>query len=208
MKRAIALVVTVLTACAFTIVMITGWSVGRGIGVAGAASGPAVATATSTTPHMYLVINTPAMLGGDENTGPALVPSAFTLPANTVVAVTIVNFDGATALPPGAKQFATASGVSGAVTTQALDAVHPNLLTAATSANSLNPVTGISHTFTIAALGLNVPLAPNSRTTFTFTTGPAGVYQWRCMDPCGNGPAGWGAAMSTEGFMQGKVTFG
>lgn len=209
MKRVVAFIAIILGAFVFASVMITGWSVGRGAGVAEARSGQPAALAAGTTlpPHLYLSIETPGMLGGTEETGPAYVPSAFTLPANTDVIVTVTNFDGATALPAASVQFAKASGVKGSVTTQVLDAVHPNATAATRSGMALDPKTGVAHTFTIAKLGFNVPIAPLSRTTFTFHTGAAGVYQWRCMDPCGSGSAGWGAAMNADGFMQGKVTF-
>ena len=67
------------------------------------------------------------------------------------------------------------------VTAQVLHAVHPNATAATRSGMTLDPTTGVSHTFTIAKLGLNVPIAPLSRTTFTFHTGAAGVYDWRCV---------------------------
>ncbi|HUE61324.1 MAG TPA: hypothetical protein VMO88_17275 [Acidimicrobiales bacterium] len=57
-----------------------------------------------------------------------------------------------------------------------------------------------------AKLHLNVPIAPKSRTTFTFQTGSAGTYDWQCMDPCGTDPAGWGGAMATTGYMRGTLT--
>ena len=204
MKKGLTLVGALLTAIIWVTVMIVGWSVGRGAAPSAQLAGVVVNPAAN---HYYISIDTPAMLGGDEATGPAYVPSAMTLPANTDVTVTITNFDGATALPSGSEQYAKATGIKGSLTIEAIDTVHPNATGAVTTATSLDPATGMSHTFTIAKLGLNVPLAPQSSTTFTFHTGAAGVYDWRCMDPCGSGPAGWGAAMSNDGFMQGKVTF-
>lgn len=208
MKRAAALIAAILGTVTFVTVAIIGWSVGRGVGVAEArpASPAAVSAGTTLLPHLYLTIDTPAMLGGTETTGPAYLPSAFTLPANSDVVVTIVNFDGATPLPANAVQFAKAYGLKGTVTTQALDPVHPNAHAVTHSGMTLDPANGVSHTFTIAKLGINIPVAPLSRTTFTVHTGAAGVYQWRCMDPCGSGPAGWGAAMSSVGFMEGELT--
>jgi len=71
---------------------------------------------------------------------------------------------------------------------------------------ALNPDSEVSHTFTIAALGLNVPIAPMSVTTVRFHTGLHGTYEWRCMDPCGAGEAGWDGAMSRKTYMVGTVT--
>jgi hypothetical protein len=72
-------------------------------------------------------------------------------------------------------------------------------------ASSLNPDTGVSHTFTIARLGVNVAIAPHAVTTFRFHTGNAGTYDWRCMDPCGSGAIGWGGAMAAKGYMEGSI---
>lgn len=201
MKRGIALAGAMGTAFIFVIVMIVGWSVGRGMGAASAPPRVQLA-ATTATPHYYLTIDTPNMLASD--VGPAYVPSAFTLPANTDVTITIVNFDDATALPA---QFAQATGIEGALSIQTLDPQLPNAAGTTHAATSLDPATGVSHTFTIPKLGLNVPVAPKSITTFTFHTGAAGTYDWHCYDPCGTGPGGWGGAMSAPGYMFGTVTF-
>jgi hypothetical protein len=164
------------------------------------------AARTATAPlHQTLVIATPDMLGSEDQ--PAYMPSSLTLPANSTVQITVVNFDDATALPPGSEQFATATGVIGPLRIQALDPTKPNDTSAAvTTATSLDPQKGVSHTFTIAKLGINVPIAPKSKVTFTIHTGKAGTYTWQCMDPCGTGPSGWGGAMSAEGFMRGTLT--
>jgi hypothetical protein len=154
--------------------------------------------------HETLVIATPDMLGSKEM--PAYIPAALTLPANTTVTVTIVNFDDATALPRGSEQYATARGVIGPLSIQQLDAANPNADAPATTATALDPEAGVSHTFTISKLGINVPVAPKSKTTFTFRTGRAGTYDWQCFDPCGTDPAGWGGAMATTGFMRGVLT--
>ena len=83
----------------------------------------------------------------------------------------------------------------------------------------------IGHTFTIPELGLSVPLPGIAATaanpcsvapcgpsydhhtiTFTFRTGPAGVYTWQCFVPCGLGYlAGFGGPMSTFGYMNGVL---
>jgi hypothetical protein len=72
---------------------------------------------------------------------------------------------------------------------------------------TIGPPQGVSHTFTILALGINVPLAAHARTSFTIHTGAPGKYAWRCFDPCGADPMGWGTAMAARsGFMEGTVT--
>ena len=77
---------------------------------------------------------------------------------------------------------------------------------AAKTFSALDPAI-VSHTLTIAALGINIPIPAHSRTTFTIHTGGAGTFAWRCMDPCGADPAGWGTAMAAKsGFMEGTLT--
>lgn len=85
----------------------------------------------------------------------------------------------------------------------------PVVITIVNYDTGANPVPGLpantSHTFTIASLGLNVPVpaapADNqpSVTTFDFTFQP-GHYTWVCLAPCDP------IAMETPGYMIGSVT--
>lgn len=178
---------------------------GWGMGIA---ASPVAATAhvSGAVPHYTLSIDTPDMLGGTEGTGPAYVPSNISLPANTTVEISIVNFDDATPLNAASTKYAKAYGIIGSLAVSRLNSVNPNARGPVQHLTSLDPATQVSHTFTVAALGLNVPVAPHSVTTFTFHTGLAGTYEWRCMDPCGGGPSGWGAAMANKGYMVGSLT--
>jgi hypothetical protein len=75
-----------------------------------------------------------------------------------------------------------------------------------TTISALDP-NAVSHTFTIQALGINVPIAAHARETFTIHTGAPGTYSWRCFDPCGAGTDGWGTAMAAKsGYMEGTLT--
>ncbi len=56
----------------------------------------------------------------------------------------------------------------------------------------------IGHTFTVTELGLNIPLAPSTVTTFTYTFTKPGVYQYVCLTPCGPG-------MGLMGYMSGYL---
>ena len=56
----------------------------------------------------------------------------------------------------------------------------------------------ISHTFTIAALNLNIPIPPDTVVTFTYTFSTPGVYEYVCETPCGPG-------MGLVGYMNGYV---
>ena len=85
-----------------------------------------------------------------------------------------------------------------------------------------NSGNGIAHTFSIPALGINVPLygnngnanlcgtapcttsSPNKVIRFSFTTPGPGNYRWQCFVPCGLGFLfGNGGPMSTLGYMGG-----
>jgi hypothetical protein len=155
---------------------------------------------------LNLTIVTGDMIGHTEY--PAYVPSSFSLPANSTVVVTITNFDDATPLAKGMERYATVSGTVGAtMAVTPIDVRSPN-----SSSGPLRVLTGldpaaVSHTFTIPALGINVPVAAHARTVFTIHTGAPGTYFWRCFDPCGAGGTGWGTAMAAKsGFMEGTLT--
>ena len=69
----------------------------------------------------------------------------------------------------------------------------------------------ISHTFTVPALGLNLPIpaAPEGRTvtvSATIKVTKAGAFNWQCFAPCGSGSSGWGGAMVTNGWMKGTIS--
>lgn len=75
------------------------------------------------------------------------------------------------------------------------------------------PADKIAHAFTIPQLNVNVPLPGDSMKgkdfnteTFSFRTGAAGTYVFRCFDPCGTGPMGMMGPMMTQGYMIGTLT--
>ena len=137
--------------------------------------------------------------------------TTYVLPANTLVHVTIFNYDGASGLRN--PWFGQATGTVGGVvslngkTTKAID---PD---------------DASHVFSIPAIGLAVPLegvpdnaknpcsnAPcslsynHTTTTFTFRTPGKGLYRWQCFVPCAAGYiAGFGGPMQTVGYMDGFI---
>jgi hypothetical protein len=185
--------------------VITAGVLGWGLGIGAHTVASAATPASTAAPRYVLSIDTPSMLN-DNPVGPAYVPSNFEWPANTTIEVSIVNFDDATPLSAGARQYATATGVIGAISVRRLDLGNPNSIGPTTQATALDPGSGVSHTFTIAGLGVNVPVAPHAVTTFRFHTGPRGTYDWRCMDPCGGGVVGWNGAMAAKGYMEGSVT--
>jgi hypothetical protein len=203
-KSAVAGLTAIVAAIIFVVVGIIGWSVGRGAVVASVGA-VAVQVQTTVPTHVYLTVATPDMLKTD--VGPAVLPSAATVPANSDVIVTILNFDGATPLTGAYTKFATAAGIEGKFTVVAVNTANPNGPSTAPARTlaAVDPAI-VSHTFTIPSLHLNVPLLASSRTTFTFHTGAAGTFEWHCQDPCGTGPAGWSGAMSVQGYMGGELT--
>ncbi len=137
--------------------------------------------------------------------------TVWTLPANTLVHVTIYNFDGKSGLRN--PFLAQARGLVGG--TFGLDGKPTQVI---------NP-DDASHTFAIPQLGVIVPImgvadnapkpcdvAPcamsNAHTTITFTfrTGKKGHYRWQCFVPCAAGFVyGFGGPMQTVGYMDGYV---
>ncbi len=168
-----------------------------------ASATPTTAAATvATTTHMTIDILS-AKPGGPANNWPAYMATSSTaLPANTVVTVTIRNFDlGDDTLAPGSPLLSVQGTTNGAATMDgksytSLDAKH------------------IAHTFTIPQLNLNIPIsgdpvgkANNVTVSFSFRTPQkAGTYTFQCFVPCGTGSNGFGGPMATAGYMRGTIT--
>jgi hypothetical protein len=136
--------------------------------------------------------------------------TVFDVPAHSLVHVTILNFDGASALRnPFLSQV---QGTVGAV--MRINGGKPT--------DVINP-DDASHTFTVPQMGVSVPLkgvgdnAPNQcaempcslkkahqTITFTIRTGKPGRIRWQCFVPCAAGFIdGFGGPMQTIGYMDG-----
>jgi hypothetical protein len=137
--------------------------------------------------------------------------TAFELPANSTIHVTIYQFDTQTGLrnPFLGKPQGLVGG------TMTVDGQPVSVLDPAEAA----------HTFTIPDLGVSVPLkgildsAPHqcavapcstdkahTTTEFTIRTGAPGTFRWQCFVPCAFGFLnGNGGPMQTIGFMDGYV---
>jgi len=136
----------------------------------------------------------------------------YTVPANSIVHVTIYQFDSPTGLrnPFLAQVQGTIGG------TMNLDGK---------TVEEINPEEA-SHTFAVPELGVFVPLpgiseeaknpcefAPcepstsaHRTITFSFRTGKKGRYRWQCFVPCGAGFLnGNGGPMQTLGYMDGFI---
>jgi hypothetical protein len=137
--------------------------------------------------------------------------TVWTLPANTLVHVTVYNFDGK-------------SGLRNPFLAQARGLVGSRFAIDGKPVSVINP-DDASHTFAIPALGVIVPImgvddnAPHQcddapcpmstaheTITFTFRTGKPGHYRWQCFVPCAAGFVyGFGGPMQTVGYMDGYV---
>ena len=163
----------------------------------GATSGTPAASAAPRTGRLYLSILTGDQLGKKE--WPAVVPAHFKAPANATVTVELLNFDDATPLAAGSEQYAKVTGTVGnTITVETWDPTNPSADGSSKVVSSLEPA-NVSHTITFDKLGINIPVAPKSKSLFQIQTGNAGTYDWVCMDPCGED------AMRTDGYMKGTL---
>ncbi len=134
----------------------------------------------TTPPHLYLTVGFNFTTGEDE-----YFPANFSIPVDVNTVITITDYDNSTNAVPNS--FGQVTGTVGG--------------TAVINGRTVTSIPGstVSHTFTVAALGLNVPLPPGSTVTFTVLVEAAGLYQWHCMAPCDAN------AMATPGFMEGDL---
>jgi hypothetical protein len=137
--------------------------------------------------------------------------TVWTLPANTLVHVTLYNFDGKSGLRnPFLAQARGLVGGTFALNGRQISVINPD---------------DTSHTFAIPQLGVIVPIqgvddnaknqcgfAPcpltsaHETVTFAFRTGKKGEYRWQCFVPCAFGFVyGFGGPMQTIGYMDGYV---
>ncbi|MHB1500091.1 MAG: cupredoxin domain-containing protein [Candidatus Dormibacteria bacterium] len=165
-----------------------------------------VGTSSAAPATLNLAVVTGKMMGNGA-LGPAYVPSNFTVPAHSTVTVTVTDFDTATPLTGALKAFAKVKGtVGGVMRVQRIDPQAPNTTIGPAQTLSYLAPDLVAHTLTIPRLGINVPMAGQSRITFVIHTGNPGTYQWQCLDPCGNGASGMGAPMGLQGYMAGTMT--
>ncbi len=132
-------------------------------------------------------------------------PANISLPAHTLIQLTIVDYDTASPLP---SEYGQVSGTVGNVVYVVNGTAAASNFTqaSATAVSSLNPETQIGHTFTVPQLGINIPVAANSVEMADFYINQTGTFVWHCEDPCGYGPSGWLGPMSANGWMGGSIT--
>jgi hypothetical protein len=181
---------------------------------------PAVA-ASGTAPRASLTLQTVASIGfgphpewvsylARNSEGKWKHTTVLDVPANSLVRVTIYQFDTATGL-----RNPYWGGPQGIVGDMSVDGK---------PVKTLDPDLA-SHTFAIPDLGVSVPLkgvadkaknqcsvAPctlaqaHTTVTFTFRTGKAGTFRWQCFVPCAAGfILGFGGPMQSVGYMDGYL---
>jgi hypothetical protein len=181
---------------------------------------PAISPA-GTAPNARLTLQTVASLGIGPHAnwvsylarnpeGRWVHSTVLTVPANSLVKVTLYQYDTATGLRN--PYWGGPRGIVGemAVDGKPLPTLNPDLA---------------SHTFAIPDLGVSVPLvgvdknaknqcstAPcplgqaHRTITFAFRTGKPGAYRWQCFVPCAAGfILGFGGPMQSLGYMDGVL---
>jgi hypothetical protein len=183
--------------------------------------GSVSATETSTGTHLYLATVPAAEPSDPHNTWVSYYAvnatsqdwrhdTTFVLPANTLVHVTIFQYDSST-------------GLRNPFFSQPAGTVGPMLVNGkpTTVVDPASP----AHSFAIPQIGLSIPLAGVSASaknactqapcslsaahytvSFTFRTPVKGLYRWQCFVPCAAGfIEGNGGPMQTVGYMGGFI---
>jgi len=182
---------------------------------------PPIVRASGSAPHARLTLQTVASIGFGphpdwvsylvkNDQGKWMHSTVLRVPANSLVTVTIYQYDTATGLRN--PFFGRPQGLVGDMTVDGkpVKTLDPDLA---------------SHTFAIPDLGVTVPLkgvaddaknqcsvapctlAEAHRTiVFTFHTGKKGTYRWQCFVPCAAGfILGFGGPMQSLGYMDGLL---
>jgi hypothetical protein len=186
------------------------------------ASGAAAAIQTPAGPTLYLATVPAAALTDAHptwvsyyNVSPTSTnwrhDTTYTLPAHTVVRITIYEYD-------------TETGLRNPFISQATGTLGGGFLLNGKPTVSIDP-NAASHVFAAPELGLSVPLAgvsataknlcanapcslseAHTTTTFLIHTPGRGLYRWQCFVPCALGFInGTGGPMSTVGYMDGFI---
>jgi hypothetical protein len=130
----------------------------------------------------------------------------ITLPAQRLIELVIISYD--TPTPPPA-QYSNVRGTVGGkmylINGTAASMGTPESWGAEVSSV---PTDEIAHTFTILALGINIPVVGGDTEIAFLYLNQTGTFTWQCYTPCGfpNVNGGWSGAMVTPGWMTGEVT--
>src|SRR5665213_2298797 len=150
-------------------------------------------------------------LAKDPSTGKWLHDTTWKLPANTVVHMTVLQYDSGS--PLRNQEWGQVQGTVG--NTATLNGKSFKVYNSYTG-------NGVGHTFAVPAFNVSVPMVgvngnltnicgqapcgslPHNTITFSFKTGAPGSYNWQCFVPCGLGFLfGNGGGMATFNYMGG-----
>lgn len=164
---------------------------------AGIVSGTASASTPTHVTEVMQILTTGKLAGSGEQ--PRFTNSAWTVHKGETVTIKIVSFDDGSA--PLMGQYMKYTKVMGTV--------NGTEVAGGKTVNNVSDI-NVSHTFTIASLGFNmpVPVAPTGKSivvTATFKPTKTGTFTWNCYAPCGTGSVGMNGAMKTSGWMTGKI---
>ncbi len=137
--------------------------------------------------------------------------TTFVLPANSLVHVTIYQFDSQTGLrnPFIGQATGTIGGtfLLNGKTTQTIDPDAASHVFAIPDIGLSVPLLGISNSAKNPCSNAPCPLSMDHETiSFTFRTPAKGLYRWQCFVPCAAGfIQGFGGPMQTVGYMDGFI---
>ncbi|HKT21996.1 MAG TPA: hypothetical protein VJR06_05225, partial [Nitrososphaerales archaeon] len=144
--------------------------------------------------------------------GPKGLESAanITLPAHRLIELVRTNYDDGSAslvIPGDEVVSGTSGGTVFVASNDNINASQGASAIAVTGGQTVAsvPAADLSHTFTIPALNLNVPVPVSSTVVAYFTITKGGTYIWFCETTCGFGTDGTEGAMSTPGWMTGNL---
>ena len=141
-------------------------------------------------------------------TAQGLASSAnISLPAHTLIVLTIVAYD--TPTPGSSGAYSSVTGTLGNEIllvngTNAAGSTNASMGSWESVVSSIPP-SELAHTFTVSGLGLNIPVEGGFTEIASFYVNETGSFTWQCMTPCGTGPDGFGGAMATPGWMTGQL---
>jgi hypothetical protein len=210
----------VLVVASMLVVLAAGIGIGWGFQTTVLPAGSVSTTAGSQGPaSVTLVITTENTWNSTVGTQPAyylLTPNGLrsaanlSFPANTLVKLTIVNYDDGNASLTD-PQYANVQGtVNGTITyvnnanVNSSQGARGISLNGGQTVSSVSPAL-IAHTFTIPSLKINIPVPLSSTVVAYIKITTAGSFAWFCETTCGAGPAGLLAAMDTPGWMTGNL---
>ena len=212
----------VLTVGSMLVLLVVGIGIGWGFqGASAPGSGGAVTTTTQVqgVDSVTLVVTTGSIYNSTVGDQPAffvltsdgLKSSAnLAFPANTLIKLTIVNYDDGNASLTSNQYTKVTGTVNGTMTFANNDDVNATQGAGGIVLRGGETVSNVSadmiaHTFTIPSLNINIPIPVSSTVVAYIKIAQTGTFSWYCETACGAGTDGILGAMDTAGWMTGHV---